>query len=178
MIFVLVGSSGSGKTTIGETYFGKEQEIISFTTRDIRFGEQNGIDYYFISKDDVKFLIENNLIVEYTIYDSNYYGLLKSEFDKKSKSDCYAILDYSGYLNVKKLYPENTVGIFIDIEKELVEKRLKYRGDSKETIKNRLHLYDLEQKNKNKLDEIIINNGDLEKTLKIFGKVVDKYKKV
>lgn len=178
MIFVLVGSSGSGKTTIGETYFGKEKEIISFTTRDIRFGEQNGIDYYFISKDDVNLLIENNLIVEYTIYDSNYYGLLKSEFDKKSKSDCYAILDYSGYLNVKKLYPEITVGIFIDIEKELVEKRLKYRGDSKETIKNRLYLYDLEQKNKNKLDEIIINNGDLEKTLKIFEKVVDKYKTV
>lgn len=175
LIFILVGSSGSGKTTIGEQFFGKHREIISFTTRDIRSGERDGIDYFFLTEEEALDKIRTNQVVEYTIYDSNYYGLLKDEFDKKSNTNCYAILDYSGYLNVKKEYPEETIGIFVDIDKELVLQRMLARGDSKEAIKKRLAIFDLEQKNKTKLEHIVINNGDLKKTLKSFKKVVDKY---
>lgn len=175
MIFVLVGSSGSGKTTIGETFFGKENEIISFTTRSMRKGEIDGVDYFFLTKEEALEKIKNNELLEYTIYDDNYYGLLKNEFKKKSSKNCYAILDYAGYLNVKREYPNETIGIFVEIKKELVLKRMLSRGDTKEAVEKRLNIFDLEQQNKNKLEHIVINNGDLKKTLKNFKKVVDKY---
>ena len=76
-MIVLIGESASGKSTIEKELVKRGfNKIISYTTRPIRKDETDGIDYHYISKEE--FLINSKWIfVEYTIYNSWYYGIAK-----------------------------------------------------------------------------------------------------
>lgn len=174
MIYVFVGSSGSGKSKIGKEYFGKEKEVVSFTTREKRLGEIDNVDYIFLTKKEALEMLqeESKNIVEYSIYDNNYYGTLKSELDSKKKNNCFMVLDFEGYKNIKKLFPNDVIGIFIEVSKDVLHNRLVNRGESKSFIENRLSLYDYEQLNKNKLDFILSNENSISDTLKSLDSIV------
>lgn len=168
MIFVFVGSSGSGKSRLGKEYFGSDREVVSFTTRKKREDEVNEIDYIFLTKEKAQDLLaqKSDEIIEYSIYDNNYYGTLKSELDAKKENDCFMVLDINGYNAIKKLYPSETFGVFVNVTKDNLYNRLVSRGESKSFIENRLNLFDYEQTNINKLDFTLDNNKSIEETLK------------
>ena len=132
-LIVISGPSGSGKGTIIQELLKNNKSLylsISATSREKRNYETNGKEYYFISKDEFEEKIKNDEFLEYTLYNDNYYGTLKSELTDNLKKGKNVILEIEieGALNVKKLVPE---AIFIFIlppnMKELL-KRLKNRG--------------------------------------------------
>ena len=132
-LIVISGPSGSGKGTIIQELLKNNKSLylsISATSREKRNYETNGKEYYFISKDEFEEKIKNDEFLEYTLYNDNYYGTLKSELNDNLKKGKNVILEIEieGALNVKKLVPE---AIFIFIlppnMKELL-KRLKNRG--------------------------------------------------
>lgn len=117
-IFIISGPSGSGKSSLSKMiieYYEHCELSISSTTRDIRHGEINGIDYNFIDKLKFHDMITNNELVEYvSIYD-NMYGTSKEQVLsalEQNKSLVFDI-DWRGYKSIKNYMPQKTVGIFI-----------------------------------------------------------------
>lgn len=176
MLFVIVGSSGSGKNTLAEQVFSKEKEIVSFTTRKKRELEKDGIDYFFLSEEEFLELSKNNSIVEKTFYADNWYGVSKTEIEQKLRTfdHCYSIVDYSGYKNLLRKYPEKVVSIFVTCSKEELRKRLINRKESEQMILERLELVEQEQESGLYLDHVI-ENKDLEQAISEMCKIIEKY---
>lgn len=103
MIIVLLGASGSGKTTIENelaTHHGFEK-IVSYTTRKPREGEENGKDYYFIDNDTFEEILSRDLFAEYDEYSqSRLYGTLKSDY--AGGENKVAVLTPNGLRQLKK----------------------------------------------------------------------------
>ncbi len=173
-IFVFSGPSGSGKTTLRDliikdpVFSRKFIKSVSFTTRPKRKGEKEGADYYFITKDEFLRLKKAGKILEWTKYLENYYGTSRdfiSQSLKKGKS-LILCLDFKGFLNVKRFYKENTVGIFVlppsikELRKRIVKRS---SGTLEKELGKRLSLAVKEIKNAPKYDyafrNINLNNS-------------------
>ena len=77
MLVILSGVSGAGKDTVKKELMNKMEDVItlpSYTSREPRDGEQEGVEYHFISKDEFKDRIEKNEFYEYDVHHENYYG--------------------------------------------------------------------------------------------------------
>ncbi len=121
LIFIISGPSGSGKTTLLKGLL-KDKDLkkkltrsISFTTRPKRSGERQGEDYVFISKEEFKEKIRAKKILEWTKYLGYYYGT-PLDIVRKRPNKTQGILlclDVKGAQKVKRLYPNNSVSIFI-----------------------------------------------------------------
>ena len=120
-IFVISGPSGSGKTTLLESMLRdislskKLVRSISFTTRRRRSKEISGKDYFFITKDRFLALRKEKKILEWTKYLGYYYATPKDFVDKEISKDKHVILclDAKGMRAIKRLYPDQTVAIFV-----------------------------------------------------------------
>jgi len=133
MLVILSGVAGAGKDTIKKEIIKRMENvksIPSYTSRPPREGDVPGQTYIFLSKEEFEEKIKNDEFLEYTIYNGNYYGTLKSEIVDNLKKGKNVILEIEieGALNVKKLVPE-AIFIFIlpPTMKELLN-RLKNRG--------------------------------------------------
>lgn len=122
LIFVISGPSGSGKTTL-LTRLLKDPELksrlvksISFTTRPKRSGEKDGKDYFFISHREFQYKRKAKKILEWTRYLGYYYATPKDFLEEQLKESKHLLLclDLKGALKIKKLYPKNTVMIFVN----------------------------------------------------------------
>lgn len=132
-LIVISGPSGSGKGSIIKELLKNNSNLylsVSMTSRPMRNYETNGIEYHFVAKEEFEQKIKDDELLEYTLYNDNYYGTPKSEITDNIKKGKNVILEIEieGALNVKKLVPE---AIFIFIlppsMKELLN-RLKGRG--------------------------------------------------
>ena len=132
-LIVISGPSGSGKGSICERlkeYNDNFWVSISCTTRKPRIGDEEGITYFFKTKEQFEQGIKNNEFLEYAKYNDEYYGTPKSEIKKHLDKGIDVILEIEvqGALMVKKLLP-NAVFIFImPPSMEELLKRLKNRG--------------------------------------------------
>lgn len=156
-IYAIIGPSGAGKTTLADSVYPKSAQIVSFTSRDPRPGEIDGIDYNFIghkTKSDIEQMKKdwaNGKLVELVMYNGNVYGYtteeIESKFNPKTKS-AIAIVTKEGYDNLlKSKFKEYIIPIFVTASKKTIEQHLSKRHDSKENIAKRLALYDQEAKN-------------------------------
>jgi guanylate kinase len=176
-IFIISGPSGSGQDSVikklGE-YIDFEK-IITTTTREMRPEDTEGKTYYFISKE--KFLegIEKNIFFEYALEDNgNYYGGTYAELERAKKSSRPVIwkIDYKGVLRAKELLPE-TKSILIYIPFELIQKRLKKRGETEEVIKSRLEYSKGWYDNENIFDYKVFNEeGKLDETVQKVAEII------
>ena len=109
MIIVLLGASGSGKSTIESelsTHHGFEK-IVSYTTRKPRENEENGKDYYFVDNDTFKEILNRDLFAEYDEYSQNrLYGTLKSDYVDGNK---VVVLTPNGLRQLKKNCPNDNI---------------------------------------------------------------------
>ncbi len=116
LLIVISGPSGAGKGTICKELLKKEDlwVSVSATTRSPRKGEENGVHYFFLNKDEFNERIEKDDFLEYAKVHQNLYGTPKSSVLEKINNGNNVILeiDIQGALKVKETYPE---GIFIFI---------------------------------------------------------------
>lgn len=109
MIIVLLGASGSGKSTIENelaTHHGFEK-IVSYTTRKPRENEENGKDYYFVDNDTFNEILNRDLFAEYDEYSQNrLYGTLKSDYVDGNK---VVVLTPNGLRQLKKSCPNENI---------------------------------------------------------------------
>ena len=156
--------SGSGKTTLCKALQIVEPEIewsISYTTRQMRSIEEDGIDYFFISEENFEELIIKGHFVEWQNVHGFYYGTSVSSLKNAIDDDKTMLLemDVKGSMAIKKLYPEQTFSIFIMPPSIThLRERLRSRGtDSENRINIRLKRFQEEMEFREKFDYVMIN---------------------
>ena len=163
-LLIFSAPSGTGKTTIIKELMKEFSELefsISATTRKPRGSEKNGVEYFFLTKEDFQEKIKAEEFVEYKNVYENYYGTLKSYVDRSLKEGKNIIfdVDVQGALEIKKEYPDDSVMIFIYPPSiEDLKIRLEIRGtDSSEIIEKRLKYAKKELDQMNRYDHKIKN---------------------
>jgi guanylate kinase len=168
-ILILSGPSGCGKSTLLKELYKQIDKYyfsISTTTREPRTGEQNGVDYIFVTKDEFEQGIENGDFLEYASVHGNYYGTSKKPILKAIEENKLVIfdIDVQGQEIVKKSQLKDFVtSVFITTPSlDILKQRLNSRAtDSSEVIEKRINNSQIEIKSIDKYDYIIIND-DLE----------------
>lgn len=150
-VWVLVGPSGTGKTTIARDLVAEVpglRRAVTCTTRSMRDGEREGIDYYFVTPEQFDFLLASGKLVEHTIYGGNRYGLPLDQFleAEQAGQDMLAVLDIQGVHNLRNvLAPDRVKAIFLCSPSEgELKRRMQERGSPPEEIARRLSLVPLE----------------------------------
>ena len=170
-IIILAAPSGAGKTTIKSRLLANMPNKLSFSisaaTRKIRIGEQDGVDYFFISVEDFKNKIDHNQFVEWEmVYPGAYYGTTVAEIERIWDEQKTPILDIDvqGAMRVKELYGEKAISIFIlPPSLEVLKDRLQKRGtDNEVQIKTRIEKAAEEIAFSKNFDHIVLND-DLNK---------------
>ena len=143
MLYVIVGQTLSGKSTLVRdivTVTGMKQ-VITYTTRPIREGERDGIDYHFITSEEMdkpEFFGRRDF---YTVYREEPYSYAMNKDDVFPFEDKIVILDPAGVRAVKDEIGHNNVTVvYINAPIDLLIKRGKLRGDSEEEVQRRLHV--------------------------------------
>jgi len=181
-LVILSAPSGSGKSTIINYLLSKNLPLefsVSATSRPPRGNEQNGVEYFFLSPEEFKDKINAGCFIEYEeVYPDRFYGTLKSEVEKKLDESKNVILDVdvAGGLNIKELYGENALLIFIRPPSigEL-QKRLEKRGtDAPEVIADRISKAAYELSLASEYDVVIVND-QLEEAEKETLYIINKF---
>ena len=163
-LYVISGSSGVGKGTVIKRLLSERSDIklsVSYTTRTPRPQEQNGVNYFFVTRDEFKKYINNDEFIEWAEFSGNLYGTKKS-FVTETLNDGFNVLleiDTQGALQIKSKMPESVL-IFINPPsyEELVARLKGRHTESDEAIEKRLKFVDFEKENSKEFDYIIIND--------------------
>ena len=165
-LLLFCGPSGSGKTTIVHELLKTYPQLsfsISATTRPMRAGEKDGKDYYFLTVEDFRKKIAGDEFIEYEqVYADVYYGTLKSEVDRLQKENKIVVFDVDvmGGLNIKKLYGEKLLMVFVRPPSvEELHRRIKTRGsETEESFTLRIAKAEFELTFADRFDHIIVND--------------------
>jgi len=172
-ILVLSGPSGAGKSSlinkifndIGSTYFS-----ISTTTRAKREGEVEGVHYHFVSLEEFKREIDEEMFLEYALVHGNYYGTSLSPVKKALKEGKLVIfdIDVQGHDAVQNRLADITTSVFITTPtlSELKKRLLNRSTDSEEIIAKRLDMATREVQRISEYDFLIVND-DLDQAAEV-----------
>jgi len=164
IVYIVSAPSGSGKSTLVNELLKVVKHLdfsISYTTRAHRGSEQNGKEYFFVSKEEFKAMIAADEFLEYANVFGNFYGTARRflrEAEAKG-NDLLLDIDVQGAEQIKKRLPE-AVSIFIlPPDREKLEWRLRHRGlDSQVVIRRRLDTARREIENYSKYEYILVND--------------------
>ncbi|MBZ5663423.1 MAG: guanylate kinase [Acidobacteriia bacterium] len=164
IVYIVSAPSGSGKSTLVNELFKMVRNLdfsISYTTRLPRGSEQNGKEYFFVSREEFEAMIAADEFLEHADVFGNYYGTAK-RFLREAEArgnDLLLDIDVQGAKQIKQRIPE-AVSIFIlPPDREKLEWRLRNRGlDSETVIRRRLDTARREIENYSKYDYILVNN--------------------
>ena len=172
-MLVISGASASGKTEIANIIAKKHgfSRVITVTTREKRVGERDGVDYFFVTKDEFKKMIEEDKLVEYTIYNGNYYGSRKDQI----ADDHILVIEASGLKSYIALNNPSIITFALVCDEKTREERMIARGDKKEDIAKRL-ISDKVVFSKENLKGVnpFIDNGHTDRE-KIADEIYEKY---
>ena len=170
-LFVVSGAAGTGKDSVVKALREAHPEIektVSATTRAPRPGEQEGVDYYYRTREQFRHLIDTDQVVEHNFYNGNYYGTLREEVDKRLEAGKLVVLviDVHGAANIRRMFPGATTIFLLPPSVEELERRLRGRGtETEEVIKGRMERAKEEAQGMDQYDYVLIND-DLETCVK------------
>jgi len=184
-IFVISGPSGSGKTTLlkkvllNKALQKRLAKSVSLTTRPKRSGERQGKDYFFVSPGEFRRLSKAKKILEWTRYLGYDYGTQKDFLEERLRKGKHLALclDFNGVLALKRLYPENTVSIFIE-PPSLNELRKRILGrcpkTKQEEVEKRVEIAVAELKNARKYDYLVKNKNLAQAQSRLKGIILEE----
>ena len=143
-LFVISGPSGAGQGTLVSRLMAVVDDAwlsVSATTRAPREGETDGIQYYFVSTDEFRRMIDEGELLEWACFSGNYYGTPRASVEKHIAAGEQVILEIEiqGARQVKKQFPEAHLVFIEPPSLEVLEQRLRGRGtESEDAIRARL----------------------------------------
>lgn len=165
-LIIFSAPSGSGKTTIVKHLISMNIGLafsISATSREPRFNEIDGEDYYFLSPEEFKKKIVEGQFLEWEeVYENQFYGTLRSETERIRNAGIHVLFDIDvvGGVNLKKEFGNDSMAIFVQPPSiEELEKRLKGRdSDSDHQLKKRIDKAEEEMSYADLFDHILVND--------------------
>ena len=163
-LIVLSGPSGVGKSTVISQLLSNREDLyfsISFTTRQPRVGEEDGVNYHFVDRAEFERMIAAGELLEYAEYVNNYYGTSLKVINEKLAAGIDVLLDIEvqGAAKVKALCPDAVLIFIIPPSFEELSRRLHGRNtDSEETIAGRLQKAREEYKEIPGYDYLVVND--------------------
>ena len=163
-LLVLSGSSGVGKSTIISQVLDRRKDLyfsVSFTTRPPREGEVDGVNYYFVSREEFQRRIDRGEFLEWAEFVGNFYGtsmeVIREKLDKGV--DLLLDIEVQGAAIVREKLPEAVTLFILPPSFAELERRLRERGtDSEEKIAQRLNTAHEELKESVNYDYIVVND--------------------
>ena len=165
-LYIVSAPSGAGKSSLISalleacpTYAMKVS--ISHTTRSMRYGDEDGLNYYFVKREQFEELIRENRFLEYAEVFGNYYGTSYAWIEKNLNKgiDIFLDIDWQGAQQVRKRMPSSKSIFILPPSIEELERRLVSRGqDSESAIARRMSGAQSEISHCNEYDHIIVNN--------------------
>ena len=163
-LIIISGPSGAGKDSVVSKLLETNKNIwlsISATSRAPRGKEQDGVDYYFLKKEDFEKKIKEDYFLEYAKYTDNYYGTPKAHIMEKLDNgiDVILVIEIQGAKTIKELLPE-TVLIFImpPTEKDLLKRLVGRKTESKDKIISRFERAYQEINEVSKYNYVVVND--------------------
>lgn len=165
LLIVLSGPSGVGKGTVRKALFDMEDHdltySVSMTTRPMREGEVDGVDYYFVSKEDFEKRISENGFLEYEQFFGNYYGTPRDKVEQQLDLGHEVVLEIEvqGALKVRNQVKDAVFIFLVPPSKKALKDRLISRGtEDDKTIDTRLEKAEKEFQLAHKYDYIVVND--------------------
>lgn len=177
ILIVFSGPSGSGKDTVLNKLTSRNDDIkvsISMTTRTIREGETDGVNYYFVTADYFEKKIADDEMLEYAQYAGNYYGTPKAPVDDMLNAgyDVVLEIEVQGAAKIRKIYPDAVSVFLMPPSLPVLENRLKNRGtEDDEALSHRLFIAEQEIRRAGEFNYVIINE-DVDKAVNDFETVI------
>ena len=176
-LIILTGPSGVGKGTVVKEILDKDKNIclsVSAPTRSPRKGEKEGENYYFLSEENFKEMINKNLFLEWAKFAGNYYGTPLS-FVKDKIEDGFNVLleiEVEGAKQIKDKFPDSLSIFILPPSKEELERRIRNRGTEKEeAINRRLSRSTYEIASSEEFD-FKVTNSDVDETAERIIKII------
>ena len=176
-LIIITGPSGVGKGTVVKELLDRNKDIwlsISATTRNPRVGEKDGLNYYFISEERFKDMIDKKEFLEWAQFAGNYYGTPLSTVNEKIEKGFIVLLEIEveGAKQIKEKFPEALSIFLLPPSKEELEKRIRNRGTEKEeAIDRRLSRANYEIASSDAFDYVLTNH-DVDETVKGVFKII------
>lgn len=169
-LYVISGSSGVGKGTVLQGFLKRNPNFmlsVSCTTRQPREGEKDGINYFFLSKEEFQSCIDNDKFLEWAEFAGNRYGTKRKYILQclEENKDVILEIDTKGALQVKSRMPEAVLIFIAPPSFEILENRLRGRQTEDEaTIQSRLKEVKEELERAKSFDYTVIND-DIERAV-------------
>lgn len=180
-LFILSAPSGAGKTTLARAVLNRFADMlysVSYTTREPRNGEQDGLDYHFIQRDLFKKYIKEGKWAEWAEVHGNYYGTSAQFLDKSlaAGDDILLDIDVQGTIQLLKRYPDSITIFIMPPSLDMLRRRLELRGtDSKAVIARRLINAEKEMARQDLYRHVIINDQLPEAVSELIS-IIEKYR--
>lgn len=161
-LFVISGASGVGKSTVLSQVMKRRDDLyfsVSATTRPPRPGEVDGVNYYFVTKDTFREMIEAGEFLEYDAHMNSFYGTPRGQLEEKlEKGSVILDIEPNGAFAVRKAWSDATLIFIAPPSVEELERRLRSRGDTSEKqIEVRLKRVAWEMEQAKQYDHIVVN---------------------
>ena len=164
-LIIISGTTCAGKGTVIESLIERNQNLalsVSYTSRDMREGEKNGVDYFFVTQEEFEQKIKQGDFLEYaTVQYGRYYGTPKKEVKEMLEhgNDVILEIDVQGAQMIKEQFPETILIFIMAPSMEEVKKRIKARGkENNEQIIRRFQVAYQEINEIPKYNYVVVND--------------------
>ncbi|MBK9316090.1 MAG: guanylate kinase [Acidobacteria bacterium] len=177
-LIIISAPSGAGKTTLVREVVKRDRGVrpsVSYTSRAPRDKERNGIDYFFVTRDEFEAMVERGEFIEWAYVHANLYGTARRQVEESLKFgyDVLLAIDVQGAEQIRKIFPDSISVFILPPSYEALIERLGCRGDNDdEDLKLRLRNALDELSDYSRFDYLVVNEDLVRATDELMSIIV------